>query len=76
MTWFRMVLIALRLAWPHLLAPWRSPLLRWRMETYGLVGPDGRPLHAEDIGPAQAIHFAIRNRRALVRFLRWASDVT
>lgn len=73
---FRMFLTALRLAWPYLWAPWRSPLLRWRMETYGLMGPSGRPLHAEEIGPAQAIRFAIRNRRALVRFLRWASGIT
>ena len=69
----RMLFVALRLAWPHLLTPWRSPLLRWRVETYGLLGPDGRALHADDITPADLLRFTLRHRAALLRFLRWAA---
>ena len=36
LVWGRMLGIAVSLAWPHLLTPWRSPLLRWRIETYGI----------------------------------------
>jgi len=73
MVWFRMVWIAARLAWPHLLMPWRSPLVRWRMETYGLLGDDGQPLHADDVTASRFFQFACHHRRALARFLRWAS---
>jgi hypothetical protein len=71
--WFRMILTAARLAWPHLLAPWRSPLLRWRMETYGLCDARGHMLHAADITPARFFQFVSINRVALLRFLRWAA---
>ncbi len=73
MTWVRMMLVAIRLAWPYLLAPWRSPLLRWRIETYGFRDAHGRLLHADDISPAQFLVFSLRHRRALLRFLRWAA---
>ena len=75
MTWIRMVWVALRLAWPHLLTPWRSPLLRWRLETYGLQDARGRLLHAEEIGAAHFMAFLLRNRAALIRFLRWAATL-
>ena len=75
MIWFRMGLIACRLAWPFLLRPWRSPLLRWRMETYGLQDAHGRLLHAEEITPAQFLGFTLRHRGALMRFLRWAASL-
>jgi len=73
MLWFRMVWVAWRLAWPNLLAPWRSPLLRWRMETYGIQDAQGRLLHADEITPARFLAFSVRHRRALLRFLRWAA---
>ena len=73
MMWLRMVLVACRLAWPFLVTPWRSPLLRWRMETYGLLDAHGHLLHADDITPAQFLRFTLRHRGALVRFLRWAA---
>ncbi|MBI4343932.1 MAG: hypothetical protein HY601_03855 [Candidatus Omnitrophica bacterium] len=73
MMYFRMLMVALRLAWPHLLAPWRSPLLRWRMETYGCQAAGGRLLHAEEITPGRFWHFLRSNRPALARFLRWAA---
>ncbi|MBI3321528.1 MAG: hypothetical protein HYZ91_04580 [Candidatus Omnitrophica bacterium] len=68
-----MGLVVVRLGWPHLLSPWRSPLVRWRLETYGLTDAAGRLLHAEDVTPARFVQFLIRHRRALARFLRWAA---
>ena len=75
MLWLRMFLIALRLAWPYLLTPWRSPLLRWRLETYGVRDAHGRFLHAEEITPSRFLRFAVRERRALCQFLRWAASL-
>ena len=71
----RMVGVALRLAWPDLLAPWRSPLLRWRMETFGLRDRQGRLLHAGEITAPLFFAFLLQNRRALARFLRWAATL-
>lgn len=45
--------------------PWRSPYLRWRMETYG-------GLHANDITFTRFWNFVWTERRELVRYLRWA----
>ena len=73
MRWFAIPWVAARLAWPYLLTPWRSPLLRWRMETYGLTDETGRLLHADAITPAQFVRFVFRNRLVLLRFLRWAA---
>ena len=75
MFWFRILRVAFRLARPHLLTPWRSPLLRWRVATYGLLDAHGRPLHAEDVTPARMLRFALRHRAALLRFLRWAASL-
>ncbi len=47
------------------LRPWRSPYLRWRIETYW-----GIP--ADQIGFAAFTRFAWTHRRELLRFLRWA----
>jgi hypothetical protein len=68
-----MGLIAARLAGPFLLAPWRSPLLRWRIETYGLLDERGRMLHADDVTARRFLGFALHRRVALLRFLRWAA---
>jgi hypothetical protein len=46
------------------LRPWRSPYLRWRMETYW-------GMHAEGIGFGEFWRFAWQRRRDLERFLRW-----
>ena len=75
MLWFRMFRIALRLAWPYVLTPWRSPLLRWRMETYGIVDTQGHLLHANEITPGRFFRFALHHRSALARFLRWAASL-
>jgi hypothetical protein len=48
------------------LRPWRSPYLRWRIETYSA-------LHAEKITPGDFWRFVWRERRELWRYLRWAS---
>jgi len=45
--------------------PWKSPYLRWRVETYA-----GLP--ADRIGFRQFCEFAWRERRELLRYLRWA----
>lgn len=46
--------------------PWRSPYLRWRMETYW-----GTP--AETISFRDFWRFLWEHRRDLARFLSWAS---
>ena len=47
------------------LSPWRSPFLKWRMETYW-----GTP--AEEIGFKKFWRFLWQHRSALIRFLEWA----
>ena len=73
MTWLRMGRVAIRLAGPQLLTPWRSPLLRWRVETYGVLDEQGRLLHADQITASRFIRFTVAHRQALTRFLRWAA---
>jgi hypothetical protein len=46
--------------------PWRSPYLRWRIETYW-----GVP--AEQIGSGDFWRFLWRHRHDLRRFLAWAA---
>ena len=50
----------------HRLRPWRSPYLRWRIETYS-------GMHAEAIGFRDFWRFTWHSRRELARYLRWAS---
>jgi hypothetical protein len=52
----------------HHLRPWRSPYLRWRLETYS-------GLHAEDIRPRDFLHFLLTERGQLLRFLHWLSEM-
>ena len=73
MLWLRMLWVAARVAWPYVLSPWRSPLVRWRMETYGLLDQDGRLLHADAITASRFLRFLLTHRAALARFLRWAA---
>ena len=75
MVWLRMLRVAVRLSGPYWVVPWRSPLLRWRVETYGLRDEDGRLLHAADITPAHFLRFMVTQRRALWAFLRWAAQL-
>ena len=62
------MLTALRFYWlaakGYRLRPWRSPYIRWRMETF--FGPPAHPL--------TAIRFASllwRERKRMLEFLRW-----
>ena len=58
-----------RLSRGYRLCPWRSPYLRWRIETYW-------GLHAEEITFAQFWSFAWRQRHELLRYLRWAERMS
>ena len=73
MLWFRMIGVAWRLAWPYLLTPWRSPLLRWRIETYGMLDDRGHLVCADDVNASTFLRFTLHHRKPLCRFLRWAS---
>ena len=75
MRWIRMLVIAWRLAWPDVLTPWRSPLVRWRIATYGVCDPSGRLLHADELTPPRVLTFLARHRSAWWRFLRWAAGL-
>jgi hypothetical protein len=54
-----------RLSKGYRLCPWRSPYLRWRIETF-------QGWHAEQISFSGFWRFAWINRRELIRFLQWA----
>jgi hypothetical protein len=58
----------LRFLWHSLagyrLTPWKSPYLRWRIETYS-----GIP--AESIGFREFRKFVWGERKGLLRYLRW-----
>ena len=75
MRFFRMCYVAWRLSWPYVLAPWYSPLLRWRLETYGVCDTQGRLLHADEITPACFLRFTLSRLAALWRFLGWAAEL-
>ena len=72
----RMLGVACRLAGPYWCAPWKSPLLRWRMETYGITDEQGRLLSAAQITPRRFLQFCWTERRALRRFLQWAAALS
>ena len=63
---------ALRFLWQsgrgHRLRPWRSPYLRWRIETYS-------GLAAESVDATAFGRFLWRERRSLWRYLRWVADM-
>ncbi len=50
------------------LRPWRSPYIRWRIETYS-----GR--HAETLTARDVLQFAWKERGQLLRFLLWTSQI-
>lgn len=62
----------IRLLWQmsrgYRLFPWRSPYLRWRIETYSGV-------HAEAIGFREFWRFVWNSRREFARYLRWAAGM-
>jgi hypothetical protein len=58
--------VAWRLAKGYRLAPWKSPYLRWRIETY-------TGIHADNIGFARFFAVAWKYRKEFLRYLRWAA---
>jgi len=54
-----------RLSKGYRLCPWRSPYLKWRIETYS-------GLHAEEIGFAEFWRTSWKYRGAFLRYLFWA----
>ena len=52
----------------HRLAPWRSPYLRWRIETY-------TGLKMNKIGFLEFFGFLWRERERMVRFLEWTAEM-
>ncbi len=61
-----MLRTAWRLTKGYRLCPWRSPYLRWRLETYWGV-------HADSIRFTDFLAFACRHLRELMRYMRWAA---
>lgn len=63
---------ALRFVWNatrgHRLAPWRSPFLRWRVETYS-----GR--RAETLTAGSFLAFVWAWRGEMLRFLAWTGEI-
>jgi hypothetical protein len=57
-----------RLAQGYRLRPWRSPLVRWRLET--LFG-----IHADELTCQQFSHLLWQNRRRVEAFLHWADEM-
>ncbi len=57
-----------RLAKGHRLRPWRSPLVRWRLETFFGI-------HADELTRQQFFHLLWQNRRRIRAFLKWAEDM-
>jgi hypothetical protein len=49
------------------LRPWRSPYVRWRMETFFGV-------QAAPAGPTNFFRLLWRERRRLAEFLRWTAE--
>jgi hypothetical protein len=52
----------------HHLAPWRSPYLRWRIETYTGV-------KMSQIGFLEFCGFVWREKSELQRFLKWTAEM-
>jgi hypothetical protein len=52
----------------HRLAPWRSPYLKWRIETY-------TGLKMSEIGFFVFVRFFWRERANLLRFLKWTAEM-
>ena len=58
-----------RLTRGYRLWPWRSPYLRWRIETYS-------GMHADRIGFREFWRFSWQHRREFLNYLRWADRMS
>jgi hypothetical protein len=69
---FKALVSAVRFWWMasagHRLRPWRSPYLRWRMETY--TGKPAATLTAKDF-----LRLAFSERRQMGRFFLWSGEL-
>jgi hypothetical protein len=61
-----MIALLWNLSRGYRLRPWRSPYLRWRIETYWGI-------HADSLTSAEFLRFCWERRADLFRYLRWAS---
>jgi len=61
-----MLRVVWRLTRGYRLCPWRSPYLRWRIETY-------QGIHADAVTFRLFWGFMWAQRRELFRYVRWAS---
>jgi hypothetical protein len=59
------MLILWKLTRGYRLRPWRSPYLKWRIETWSGIDAAG-------ITPGIFIRFCLEHRGDLFRYLRWA----
>jgi hypothetical protein len=63
---------AVRFAWlataGYRLRPWRSPYLRWRVETY--TGKPAATLKLKDF-----LELIVSERRQMLRFLAWTGEL-
>ena len=63
---------AIRFLWNatrgHRLTPWRSPYLRWRLETY-----TGKP--ADTIQAKDFLTLVLTEKKQFLRFLRWTGEI-
>ena len=57
-----------RLAQGYRLRPWRSPLVRWRLETFFGI-------HADQLTRRRFFTLLWRDRRQIRRFLAWAAEM-
>jgi hypothetical protein len=66
------LIAALRFLWNatrgHRLTPWRSPYLRWRVETYS-------GMRAESLTAASVFSFLWSMRGELLQYLRWTGEI-
>ena len=58
--------IAWKLTRGYRLAPWRSPYLRWRIETWSGI-------EADSVSKPVFLNFVWTHRAELRRYLRWAA---
>ena len=49
------------------LSPWKSPYIRWRLETF--LGPEAAEMNARKF-----FHIAWKYRNELEKFLEWVAD--
>jgi hypothetical protein len=64
-----MIRLIWRLTRGYRLTPWKSPYLRWRIETYS-------GLHSEAIDFKAFVHTSWKYRKEFLRYLRWAERMS